>query len=1273
MAKKKASSVEKDRSDDSVSEILYENINEGDANILKSQNVIDKKSVSYFGLFKYAQPLEFFGLAIACLCAIVEGVAMPMYTIVVGAITNNFSDFVTGDSMTQDFSKTVNHNALYFVYIGIAILGSSFVEAFLFVSIGQRISSRYRKKYLKATMRQNIAYFDKLGPGTVATRITNDTTSIQEAISEKLGAMIKSAATFIAALIIALATGWKLALILLSAVAYFIIGVSVASTFFLKYNTQADRVYTEGSNIAEESFSAARNTIAFGAQKKLTAKFDSFLLGSKAFMHKGNIAVSVMLAILWSTIAWMYALAFWEGSRLVKSGEISLGHIITIFIALLLGAFEMSALAPLFKYFINGVSAGSNISETIARIPVIDSANPEGTTLAEVRGRIEFSHVNFRYPSRPDALVLPDFSLTVEPGQTVALVGTSGSGKSTCIGLLERFYLPLSGKVTLDDVDLADLNVKWLRQQMGLVSQEPTLFADSIADNIAYGLIGTEYENADPEKKRELVIEACKQANAWDFIQSLNEGLETNVGERGFLLSGGQKQRIAIARAVVGNPRILLLDEATSALDTKSEGIVQEALDRAAKSRTTIVIAHRLSTIKNADKIVLMQHGEIIEQGTHQELLEKKGAYFDLVELQTVAQRAHGGYEEKKEEGLVIQEDKFIKEDDDFDSSLIAPIPGLKVTDVSIRKIIALLWRLNKHQQKAIMLSFVFATTTGYAQCAYAILTGKSSSAMMVTPSGYDQMRKTINLTSGMFFMIGVHQFILGYFFIIVLSLASENLLRNVRLELFKQILRMDISFFDHEKNTAGSLTAILAKDGKAIEGLGGSTMGQITQCIVMVIGGIVTGIAFNWRLGLVGTACIPVIVMCGYGRLKVLINFEQRNRKVYESSAGLASSYASSVRTVQTLTREDDVCKHYDAVIDQQVRDSYRPAFISAAVFGFSSGAITWIVALIFWYGSKLLSEGKIKIMAYYVVFMGLILGANAAGQIFNYVPDMGKARTAAENVLRMLEAKPNIDPNSDDGLVISRAEGRIEFKDVFFRYPTRPQVPVLRGVSLKVEPGQYVAFVGASGCGKSTTIGLIERFYDPYKGSVTLDGHELRDININNLRSNMALVQQEPLLYSGTIKENILIGWDGDDSDVTDAMLESVCRQANIHDFIISLPDGYNTDVGSHGSLLSGGQKQRIAIARALIRNPPILLLDEATSALDAESEKVVQAALDAAINGRTVISIAHKLSTIQNADMIYVFNAGVVVEQGTHQQLLALEGRYAELVRLQNLEGT
>jgi ATP-binding cassette subfamily B (MDR/TAP) protein 1 len=328
--------------------------------------------------------------------------------------------------------------------------------------------------------------------------------------------------------------------------------------------------------------------------------------------------------------------------------------------AILIGSISLAILAPEMEAVSNGRAAAAKLYETIDRVPDIDSSDPSGLKPKKIEGHITFENVKFNYPSRPNVPVVKDLSISFPAGKTAALVGASGSGKSTVVALVERFYDPLSGVVKLDGVDVKELNIKWLRSQIGLVSQEPTLFATTIKGNVAHGLIGTVHEHAPEEEKFALIKEACIKANADGFVNGMPLGYDTMVGERGFLMSGGQKQRIAIARAIVSDPRILLLDEATSALDTQSEGIVQDALDKASagkwtlcpstqscshhvlveSGRTTITIAHRLSTIKDANRIFVMGDGIVLEQGTHSELLrDQNGPYSRLIAAQQLREK----------------------------------------------------------------------------------------------------------------------------------------------------------------------------------------------------------------------------------------------------------------------------------------------------------------------------------------------------------------------------------------------------------------------------------------------------------------------------------------------------------------------------------------------------------------------------------------------------------------------------------------------------------
>ncbi|KAJ8103746.1 P-loop containing nucleoside triphosphate hydrolase protein [Lipomyces tetrasporus] len=1305
----------------------FTSLPENEAKVLRDQVAVPAAATSYFTLYRYANKRDRFILLIGVVSALLEGVLKPLMSLLFGSVSEAFTNYdprgatysstpsyakdtlynitysgnyngtdehTLYDGLSQqDYYDTISRLSLYLVFLGIADIVLSHIKTFIFIDRGEVLSARIREHYLAATLKQNIGYFDKVGSGEITSRITSDTVLVQEAISEKISFIIANSSTFFVALVIAFTQSYILTFIMLSILVSIIVSTGIASAYMVKCLKKSQDGYAVGGTLAEEVIGSVRNVQAFGIQEIMVHAYDNFLKVSEYWGIWAGIATGLMNGSMYLCSFSTDALAYWQGVRLYSEYQATLGNIITIIFAVFQGAYAFAQISPYLSSITTGMAAASKIFATIDRVSAIDSSNETGIKLNEVEGNIEFAKVKFIYPSRPNVTVLNDFSLSIPAGKTVALVGSSGSGKSTIVSLIERFYNPVCGDVLLDGHNIRDLNIRWLRQKIAVVQQEPTLFACSIYENIAHGLVGSEYECSSPIEKRALIIEACKQANAWTFIEKLPEGLDTSVGERGFLMSGGQKQRIAIARAIVSNPKILLLDEATSALDTKSEGIVQEALDRASKNRTTIVIAHRLSTVKDADCIVVMRRGHILEMGTHNDLLAKNGEYCELVKAQQIETLKENekkqletanksrpddsdteeGFNEKMIELSDYQHERAL----DLARTMTRKSMGTlsRASDIEVQddnvpsfsEALKFIYDLSRPEMSYNVIGLIACFFNGMGYPALGLLWGTNLQAFGDIMDRYE-LRVYISRMAGFLFLLacslGISNTVTGAAF----GHSSSLLVRRIRRLSFSQMLRQEVAFFDRDENTVGSLTGTLSRDAQAVEGLGGITLGKFIDAFVTVIGSSIVSIALAWKLGLVVTCGVPVLMGSGFYRFYLLTEFESRVKKENERTSTYACEATSAIRTVVALTRESDVWETYHSNLNEIIRRNRPASMRSAFFYGLTQAQVFFIMALATWYGGQLLGTGEYNLFQFYLVFLSIIFGAETAGVVFSFAPDVGKAVQAAKNIKMLLERVPDIDPWSEEGKVPQNVRGDIEFRDVHFRYPTRPEVPVLRGLNLKIQNGQYVALVGASGCGKSTTISLIEEFYRPNAGAVLLDGQDISELNINAYREQIALVSQEPTLYAGSIKYNVQLG---SPTAVTDDQVIDVCKQANIHDFVMSLPDGYDTLCGSKGALLSGGQKQRIAIARALIRKPKILLLDEATSALDSESEKVVQTALDAAAQGRTTIAVAHRLSTIQNADVIYVFEAGRVCEAGKHQDLLAKNGRYYELVHLQALE--
>ena len=991
---------------------------------------------------------------------------------------------------------------------------------------------------------------------------------MQDGISEKIALTLTALATFITAFVIAFIKNWKLTLILSSTVFAIATIMASGSTFIVKFNKQSLESYALGGTVAEEVISSIRNATAFGTQDKLARQYDAHLTEAEKWGKKLKIALAIMIAGMMGILYLNYGLSFWQGSRFIVNGEATLSDILTITLAIMIGAFSLGNVAPNAQAFTTSVAAASKIFNTIDRISPLDPMSKEGEKLEHVEGTVELKNIKHIYPSRTEVVVMEDVNLKVPAGKTTALVGASGSGKSTIVGLVERFYDPVGGKVCLDGHELSKLNLRWLRRQISLVSQEPTLFGTTIFGNIQHGLIGTKYEHESMEQQQKLIESAAKMANAHDFIIGLPEGYETNVGERGFLLSGGQKQRIAIARAMVCDPKILLLDEATSALDTKSEGVVQAALDVAAKGRTTIVIAHRLSTIKTADKIVVMSRGRIVEQGTHDELLEKQGAYYNLVDAQRISaendeKNAEVTLDEPEEEmiqssspGKTFTNEKLerMATGKSISSAVLESRGTGSGPQYSLWTLIKVVGSFNRKEVHLMLIGLFFSIIAGGGNPTQSVFFASSIVALSLPNTEYAKLRSDADFWALMYLMLAIVQILSFSAQGIAFAYCSERLVHRVRDKAFRTMLRQDIAFFDKEENSAGALTSFLSTETTHLAGMSGVTLGTILVVSTTLIAAISLSCAINYKLALVCTATIPILLACGFLRFWMLARFQDRAKKAYKASASYACEATAAIRTVASLTREEDVWEHYHQAIVEQEAKSLSSILRSSVLYACSQSFMFLCTALGFWYGGTLIANREISELQFFICFSAIIFGAQSAGTIFSFAPDMGKAKQAAKELKTLFDRVPSIDAWSPDGERFEHMEGNIEFRDVHFRYPTRPEQPVLRGLNLTVKPGQYVALVGASGCGKSTTIALMERFYDPLSGGVFVDGKEISSLNINDYRGFLALVSQEPTLYQGTIRENVLLG--ADKEDVPEELIVQACKDANIYDFIISLP---------------------------------------------------------------------------------------------------------------------
>ncbi|KAH7350675.1 ABC transporter-like protein [Rhexocercosporidium sp. MPI-PUGE-AT-0058] len=1247
-------------------------LNEHELSILKHQTELPDVKVGPRTMIRYATRNDRIIMIVSAVCAAIGGAIVPLMSVVFGALAQSFQQYSVLSTVERTaFDNNLVTKTLYLVYLAIGEYVSISVATFGFLYTGARITRSLREQYMSAVMRQNIAFFDTLGTGEVINRITADLDLVQNGISEKVGFTITGLATFVSAFAVGFTMYWKLTLILSGTLFSLLLGLFLTSLVSKKYSTQKIAANATAAALSDEVLSSIRNAIAFNTQERLAKQYDKLLEHAAKFDFRLGVIISVLLAACMAIVELTYALAFWEGSRLLVNGEINLAKLLTTVLAIVLGSFALVNIAANFQAFAIALSAAKGIFSTIDRISPLDSSSRDGLKLDVLEGTIELQNIKHVYPSRPGVCVMDDLSLVFPAGKTTALVGSSGSGKSTIVGLIERFYEPVGGKIMIDGHDVSELNLTWLRQQIALVSQEPLLFSTTIYENIRHGLIGSVHERSSSDIQEKMIFEAAKTSNIHNFILSLPAGYQTQVGQRGLLLSGGQKQRIAISRAIISDPKILLLDEATSALDTRSEGAVQVALNAAAKGRTTIIIAHRLSTIKNADKLVVMSAGRIVEQGTHDHLIGLKSSYYELVQAQKMLPGSLSSIEDDLTDIRDSDVDVELNVDEKFEfglaqSSLLPEQRLRKYSSWSLAKSILV---LNRKEIPIMLAGLLFSVLAGGTYPTQSLFFAKSISFLALPPSKFPQLREEVNFWSWMYFMLAITVFLTFLFQGLALGYCSAKLTSRAGSKAFRDIMRQDVSFFDRQANTVGSLTSTLSTEPSNLAGFGGFTFGAMVSVTSTIISALALSIALSWRLGLVCGATIPLMLSCGFYRFWIMAQLAKRSKISHSASASYAAEATSAIRTIASLTREKEVLGFYHQSLLEEHQRSLMSTFKSSNLYAISQGLPYLVMALGFWYGGYLISRGEIGMFEFYVCYNALIFTIQSAGRVLAFAPELGKAKNAALVLKSLFETKALIEFRGPQGATLGQVVGQLEFRNVHFHYPARDGEKVLKGVNFTVKPGQYVALVGVSGCGKSTILALLERFYDPVHGDIYIDDRRISTLNLVQYRQRLALVSQEPTLYQGSIRENILLGTDQD--DVNDEAISQACKDADIYDFVMSLPDGLDTSVGTKGILLSGGQKQRLAIARALIRNPTVLLLDEATSALDSESEKTVQSALEKAMRGRTTIAVAHRLSTIQKADVIIVLDQGRVAEMGTHSELLQKRGLYSEMVKIQSLE--
>ncbi|KAJ1742926.1 hypothetical protein LPJ68_001416 [Coemansia sp. RSA 1086] len=580
--------------------------------------------------------------------------------------------------------------------------------------------------------------------------------------------------------------------------------------------------------------------------------------------------------------------------------------------------------------------------------------------------------------------------------------------------------------------------------------------------------------------------------------------------------------------------------------------------------------------------------------------------------------------------------------------------------------LLRLLWQY-KGAMRAAIPGTVLALIDGAAMPCFALVFSRALMALSLKDN--DEIKRKTDLYANLFLIFSFAGGLAMFGRIGLFHIAGENTTRQVRHDLFVKYMTFESGYFDDDKHGTGALTSRLATDAEDFNKVVGTVVSTFMSTFSTIVCALIIAFVYDWKIALIMMGCWPIQSYAQYWQARATWGSTMRLREAYEVSGQAAAETIRNIKTVATLRREETFIGVFNELNEKPHAGNVRSSLVSGLGFGFAMACNMFINSLVFYAGCQFITKGWTDVNQLMNSLMATMFASMSIGMLAQVLPMLSKGATASRGIYETLDRPTAINGIDPSGGQVEKFEGNVSFDNIKFSYPIRPDTKILKGISFQAISGKSVALVGASGSGKSTSILLTQRLYDANSGTVSVEGLNVPDWNIMALRDSMAIVGQEPVLFNYTVAENIAYGKPG----ATQQEIEEAAKEANIYNFVRNLPDGFATSVGQKGGRLSGGQKQRVAIARALIRKPKLLLLDEATAALDSRSEKIVQKVLDKASKQRTTLTVAHRLSTIQDCDMIVVFKNGRIVERGTHDELLALKGTYYLLVQQQSLQVT
>ncbi|KAL7588934.1 hypothetical protein Lser_V15G38449 [Lactuca serriola] len=1229
----------------------------------EEEEVIPPSAVPFLALFACADGLDFLLILLGSLGAVVHGASLVVFLHLFGKIIHLLSLRNNADQLFDHFSQY----ALYIVYIGLTVFTAGWIEVWCWILTAERQTAVIRTKYVQVILNQNMTFFDTYGNnGDIVNEILTDVQVIQSVIGEKVGNYIQHIATCLGGLIIAFLNCWQIAFVALATGPIIIAAGRISNVFFYRFQENLQDANDHAASVAKEALLNIRTLYAFTNEALAKHSYASSLQDTLKYGIIISLVQGLGFGFTYGFGMCSCALQLWVGRFLVTTGKCTGAEIVTSIFAIILSGLGLNQASRNLCSFEEGRIAAYRLYEVIrhAGSTCTDDDDSDGNSLVSVQGKIEFRNVYFSYPSCPGISILNGIYLTIPAKKTVALVGRSGSGKSSLIPLLERHYDPTLGSVLLDGVNTKTLKLEWLRRQIGLVTKEPALVSLSIAENIAYGR---------PDITSEQIKKAAKLAHVHTFITSLQNGYETHVDKLGLEFTDEHKIKISIARAVLSNPPILLLDEVTSNLDLEAENGVHEVLRMITLGRSTVMIARRLSLVKDADFIAVVESGQCVEMGTHDELINTRGVYYELLKCEQVVKLPERLPSKNHNERI----DDNVPQLKEKDNSKYQHSPSL-----------TRVMKLSLPEWMYAVLGSVGASIYGSFRPILAYIVGLIVTAYYKADKSHNiqiEVNKWCLIIACMAIVILVATILQHFYF----GIVGEKITERIRRMMFSAMVESEVGWFDKEENNSDKLLTHLANDATYVRAAFTDQLPILAQDFFAAFTAVIIGLTLEWRLTMVALTTIPFLTLSASAQvfdfffhysqfiftflslLKQLIltsqktwifGFSRSIEKLHKKASMVLQDVVGNISTFMAYSAGNEASRLYSLYLKKVYRKTFYHGMSVGFMFGFSRFILFACNSVLLWYTCVSVKNGNIDLPTALREYIVLSFATFALVEPFGLAFNIHKTRKTLTRVFKIIDHVSEIDKAS--ALKPVSAYGTIEFKNVDFCYPNSPEIMVLRDFTVKIDGGHTVGVVGVSGSGKSTILSLILRFYNPISGEILLDGEDLRKFNLRWLRNQLGFVQQEPVIFATTIKQNITYAR----RNASETEIKEAARIANAHHFISSLPNGYDTPVGPGGVELTPGQKLRIAIARVVLKNAPILLLDEADGTIEHESRRVVQEALDTLLIGsKTTILVARRAAMMKRVDKILVVNGGQIVEQGTHDSLAAMkDGVYAKLTQ-------